>query len=620
MKVPPHIIDEIKSRLPCSTVVGRYVQLKKAGREYRGLSPFQAEKTPSFYVNDQKATWFDFSSGKNGDIFKFLQEKLGISFIEAVQQLAREAGVDLPKPDQCQVADEKKVRNLHEVVELTCRFYEDELKLSGGEACRAYIKKRGFLPETVKEFRLGFAPASRTALISHLKGKGVPIELMIEAGVVRQDDDKPPRDYFMGRLMIPMQDRTGRVLGFSARALSADQIPKYLNTAECEIFHKGHMLYNQHRAMKHSHSSGTVVAVEGHLDVVAAWQAGFLPVVGVMGTAITERHMDMLWHMAPEPVIFLDGDKAGKLAAERLVNNALPKLKPGYSFTFAFPTSGKDADEVVQAGGREALVAEIGKGVPLVDILWRRETDAAKIDTPERRAALEKRFDDLIGTIADLAVRKAYRTAIRSRLSSLFWQASRPQGGEKRMDKPTISAALDAMESAKERLLLGLAVEYPELIDQYGDRLSNVRITKPHLDAFRNELLRLAWSEKPDLSAIGDAFAPALREVHGEEEKDEAGQVIRPRGHAVRAMLPLLRYSPSPVYGGQVFEHTLTSLEIAAAEAEIAEEASGQIDEATERRIMALISDLRDRRSATDELLKTLTEDGRKLRAAIGEN
>ncbi len=621
MKIPPHILDEIKTRLPASVVIGRHVKLQKAGREFRGLSPFQQEKTPSFFVNDQKQAWFDFSSGRNGDIFKFLMEVTGLNFVEAVEKLAHEAGVDLPKPDERTVANEQKARGIADVLELAAKFFEAEFKLTGGEVARAYAQKRSLSAETIKEFRIGYAPAGKTTLIQHLKGKGVAFDMMVEAGLARPEEDgKPARDYFVNRLIIPIQDHKGRVVAFGARALEDSQKPKYLNSPETALFHKGSTLFNVHRALKPARDGGAALVVEGYLDAIGVYQAGFLPVVASMGTAFTEAQIAMMWRLAPEPVICFDGDRAGIAAANRAVDRILPFLKPGLSFTFAFLTDGKDPDDLAREGGRDAVASAIGNGVALVDVLWRRETAEAKLDTPERRAALEAKLDEIMSTIGDYAVRKAYRTAIRSRLSSLMWEASRGSRSKTQaMDAAPLAAALANLEAGQERLVLGLAVEYPALIDKHIERLAAVPFLRANLAAFRDELLRIAADDAFDASLIGDGFAAALDEVHGAEVAHDTGKAALSRGHALRSRLPILRLSPSPDYAERVFLETLASLEIAAAERELAEATERpDIDEAETEAIMAAVREIASRKAALSGAIRALSDEAAKLRALTG--
>ncbi len=468
MKYPPHILDEIRARLPVSEVVGRRVRLKRQGREFAGLSPFNPEKTPSFFVNDQKGFYHCFSSGKHGDVFRFLMETEGLSFPEAVERLAAEVGVALPKLDQREEKRERQRASLADVCEMAARFFEDNLKLSGGAAARAYVEKRRLEPRTVREFRVGYAPAEREALKRHLLGKGVDEQAMVDAGlIIKPDDGRAAYDRFRNRLMIPIQDEKGRVVAFGGRALSSEDNPKYLNSPETEIFHKGLMLFNGHRAKAAAYDQGSVIVVEGYLDAIAVWQAGIAGVVATLGTAFTEDQIQRMWRFAAEPLVCFDGDRAGIKAAHRAIDRILPHLKSGFSFNFVFLPDGKDPDELIQAGGAEAFRAEVARAVPLADVLWERETQGTAIDTPERKAALEKRLEELVHGIADGRVQRAYQLRFRLKLSNLFWTSERGEGrGRGGGGGRAATAAAQAMPPMPggdlvglERVVLGVCVE-----------------------------------------------------------------------------------------------------------------------------------------------------------------
>ncbi len=433
MKFPPSVLEEIKARLPVSAVVGKRVRLAKAGREWKGLSPFNAEKTPSFFVNDQKGSFFDFSSGKNGDIFKFVMETEGLSFPEAVEKLASEAGVTLPKASFESQAQEERRKDLHEVVELAALFFEAELQTERGGLARRYLAGRGLEGKARQLFRIGYAPPDRFALRDHLAGKGVGAELMMEAGLlVHGDEIAVPYDRFRDRIMFPIHDTRGRVIAFGGRAMSAEVSAKYLNSPETPLFHKGALLFNHHNARKAAHDTGQVIVVEGYVDVIAMTLSGFPQVVAPLGTALTEDQLGLLWRMADEPVICLDGDKAGRKAASRAIDLALPMLEPGKSLAFALLPEGQDPDDLARSGGKAAVAEVVGAARPFVDMLWSREFEASQLDTPERRAAFERRLKEPLGLIRDEATRRHYRLEIDERLSQLFAVAAPAPRNEQR--------------------------------------------------------------------------------------------------------------------------------------------------------------------------------------------
>jgi DNA primase len=421
MRFPPSFLDEIKARLPVSEVVRRRVKLLKSGREWKGLSPFGAEKTPSFFVNDQKMAWFDFSSGQNGNIFDFVMRTEGLSFPEAVERLAGDAGLVLPTVSPEAEKRERERASLQDVCEMAAQFFEAQLQAREGARARGYLADRGLSPQVQRQFRLGYAPAERFALRDHLASKNVTAEQMIEAGLlVHGEDIAVPYDRFRDRVMFPISDRSGRVIAFGGRAMEKDVAAKYLNSPETPLFHKGHVLYNHHNARKAAHDSGSVIAVEGYVDVISMSAVGFNHVVAPLGTALTPDQCELLWRMAPEPILCFDGDKAGRKAAYRAIETALPLLGPGKSLRFAFLPDGQDPDDLARSGGAAAVGDVLEAARPLVDVLWTREVEAGPLDTPERRAALERRLMETIRAIQDETLRRHYKADLDVRLKGLF--------------------------------------------------------------------------------------------------------------------------------------------------------------------------------------------------------
>ena len=437
MRFTPQFLDELKARLPVSEVVGRRVKLMRSGREFKGLSPFNKEKTPSFFVNDQKQAWFDFSSGKNGSIFDFVMESEGVTFPEAVERLAQMAGMPLPKISREDEARAERRKTLHDVMEIAAKFFQDILASRTGAKARGYLADRGLDPATQLKFRMGYAPGERFALKEHLGSHGIPVEDMVEAGLLISGDDIPvPFDRFRDRVMFPITDLRGRVIAFGGRALEKDAQAKYLNSPETPLFHKGATLYNIAAARQAAHEGAPLIAVEGYVDVIAMVSAGFTATVAPLGTALTEDQLGLLWKMADEPVLCFDGDGAGVRAAYRAVELAMPRIKPGKSLRFALLPQGQDPDDLVRAGGREAVQEVIGAARPLADMLWARETEGHSFDTPERRAALEARVNELMAQIGDEAVRKYYRQDFATRLANFFAPPPRESRGRNEWREP----------------------------------------------------------------------------------------------------------------------------------------------------------------------------------------
>lgn len=434
MRFSPHLLDEIRARLPVSQVVGRKVSLKRKGREYAGLSPFKTEKTPSFFVNDQKGFYHCFASGEHGDIFTFLMKTEGLSFPEAVERLAQEAGVALPKPEAHDQEREDQRTRLLALMETAAKFFEDQLAGPHGGDARRYIERRGLKRETLSTFRIGYAPNSRSAIKEHLAAAGFTLDEMVASGMLIAGDDIPVAyDRFRHRLMFPIADPRGRIVAFGGRALDPEQNAKYLNSPETPLFHKGFLLFNAHRARASAHDKERVIAVEGYMDAISLAEAGFQETVAPLGTALTEDQLKLLWRMAPEPILCFDGDSAGKRAAYRAVDTALPHLQPGASLLFAFLPDGLDPDDLVRQQGPSALEAVLGRARPLVDVLFEREWADRDWSTPERRAGLEKSLKAMIGRITDESVRAHYRQALGERLASAW---GRPPAGDSAAGSP----------------------------------------------------------------------------------------------------------------------------------------------------------------------------------------
>ncbi|MCP4382349.1 MAG: DNA primase [Hyphomicrobiales bacterium] len=526
MRFSESFLDEIRDRLPASVVIGQRVQLKKQGREFAGLSPFNAEKTPSFFVNDQKAKWFDFSAQKNGDIFTFLMETDGLSFPEAVERLASEAGVPMPARDP-QAEEREKVRDtLHDVVEHAARFFEAALQSREGAAARGYLMNRGLGPELQKRFRVGYSPAERSALKTHLAGKDIPHEQMIAAGLLVAGDDIPVSfDRFRDRVMFPITDFRGRVVGFGGRAMGADVQAKYLNSPETDLFHKGNLLYNGAEARKAAHTTESVIAVEGYADVIQMAGAGFDHTVAPLGTALTERQLQILWRMADEPILCFDGDSAGQRAAFRAADLALPLLQPGKSLGFAMLPEGQDPDDLIRTAGRAVMAETIAAARPLVDIIWSRETETGVFDTPERRAALEARLRDISRSVRDEDVRRHYYEALKQRLADFFPAAEEPARGRRsgaggferrrggwtrpEFDRPSAhipvsdrlkqSGILSRQRapSLRDAVLVITLLNHPALIARHLDEFADIEFGHRDLATLRSEMIEFVASDEP---------------------------------------------------------------------------------------------------------------------------
>jgi DNA primase len=498
MKFSDSFLDEIRARLPVSQVVSRRVPLKRAGREWKGLSPFNREKTPSFTVNDQKGFYHCFSSGKHGDVFTFVMETEGLSFPEAVERLAGEAGVPMPKPDPQYERAAKERLGLLDALEAAAKFYEEELLALAGREALAYAERRGLTRETIATFCVGFASGSRDALKTTLIKKGFTEAQLLDAGlIIKPDDGRPPYDRFRNRLTIPILDAKSRVIAFGARGLDAQAEPKYLNSPETRLFDKGSMVFNFARARQSAFDTGELIVVEGYMDVIALHQAGFTNVVATLGTAFTERQMEVLWLLAPEPVICFDGDRAGEAAAARAVDRMLPHLREGHSFRFAFLPQGQDPDDLIRSAGPSAFAACAGGARPLIDMLWAREKAAANLDTPERRAAFEARLETLLRQIGNARVRDHYGREMKNRLFALWRErparernaASRPGA------RPAMRREMKSQPSAYGfATIVTLAlVNHPWLLDHFAEEVASVEIRDKPLASLLGAVTRTVF-------------------------------------------------------------------------------------------------------------------------------
>ncbi|MBX2805637.1 MAG: DNA primase [Hyphomicrobiales bacterium] len=492
MRYPPALLDEIRARLPVSSVAGRRVKLKKQGREFSGLSPFKHEKTPSFTVNDQKGFYHCFATGEHGDIFKFLMKVDGFSFPEAVEQLANEAGVELPKPTPQAEAREAQAVTLRKIMEDSCRYFEASLSGSQGYDARAYLERRGLSSEVIERFRLGYAPPGRHQLKEHLATRGFRPEDMAESGMLISGNDIPVSyDRFRNRLMFPITDMRGEIIAFGGRALAHEQQPKYLNSPETPLFHKGSVLFNAAAARKAARESGQIIVAEGYMDVIAFHRAGFENAVAPLGTALTEAQLKMLWRLAEEPLLCFDGDSAGVKAAHRSIETALPLLAPGKSLNFVFLSDGLDPDDLLRQRGRDAVAQALTKRETLIDGLWNKEVSAAEWRTPEKRAELEGRLKDLIATIADPLVRKHYDMTIRNRLWQHFSQRKNRKGEAGTPEVRTSGLADANARRLNDAILLKMILDHEDAIEQYYEEISGYDFEDEDFNILKRRILEI---------------------------------------------------------------------------------------------------------------------------------
>lgn len=488
-------INELKSRVRISDVVGRKVKLVKKGKEWSGLSPFTAEKTPSFYVNDQKQFFKDFSSGKFGDVITFLQETERLSFSEAIEKLAGEAGMQLPDDTPQDRAERSRRGRLLDVCEAATKFFEEQLRGPGGAAARSYLEGRGLKPSSWSEYRLGFAPDSWRALQEHLAKTGASQKDMLDAGLIIQPDTgRDPYDRFRGRVIFPIEDTTGKVIAFGGRAMEKDAKPKYLNSPETELFHKGHQLYRYKRAREAAAMADRegLVVCEGYMDVIALCEAGVGYAVAPLGTALTEDQLSLLWKVGGEPILCFDGDDAGVRAAHKAIDRALPHLEPGRSLFFTLLPDGLDPDDLIRDRGPAAMREELSGAKPLVDLLWQRELAQGPLDTPERKAGFEQRLDEAVRHISHAGVKKAYGRELHQRLRDYLFQMRR--SGNQRPQARGPAAKPDVKMNPRGLRILVRMIESPGLLEAGLERLAVASFPDPVVNGLKDAVFDLIES------------------------------------------------------------------------------------------------------------------------------
>jgi len=531
MAISQSFIEELKSRIGLVDVVSRRVKLVRRGREHTGLCPFHNEKTPSFTVNEDKGFYHCFGCGAHGNAIDFVINTEGLSFPEAVEKLAGEAGLEVPRSQAFDPEREQRRRSLYDVMEAAAGWFESQLASQAGADARRYVEGRGLSDAIVRRFRLGFGPDRRDALKSAMLARDFKEAQLVEAGLlISPEDGGDSYDRFRNRLMFPITDRRGRVVAFGGRALG-DQRAKYLNSPETPLFHKGRLLYNLANAREAAHDDGTVIVAEGYMDVIALDQAGFRNAVAPLGTALTEDQMGELWRLAPEPVLCFDGDAAGQRAAHRAAERALPILKPGHSLRFVELPPGEDPDSLLRNEGAEKVRALIEAAAPLWTVLWRMATDGKPFDTPERRAGLRQSLRNIVGTIADGTVRTYYGEQFKAQLDDAFGSrqarggehgrrsfaggrkpnrgaGARTFGADRLKPAHALGAGTEAETSARERLLVAALLNHPELVHGVFEDIADLSLTSRELDNILKALLKQASSGAPiDLDALKTNFS-----------------------------------------------------------------------------------------------------------------
>ena len=513
MAVTPGFIDELRSRLSLSDLVGRRVKLVPKGGRLAGLCPFHNEKTPSFYVNDSEGFYHCFGCGANGDMITWLRETDGLEFIEAVRQLSEMAGLPMPADDRTSGEAAQQRKAAVDACEAAAAFYSSSLARPDGAAASRYLASRGLSDQVIRDFRLGYAP--RTGLFSHLQQRELPLDMCRAAGLTAVSDrDGSVYDYFRDRVMFPIEDARGRVIGFGARALG-DAQPKYLNSPESPSFVKKTVLYGFGRARTLVRRGLPLMVVEGYMDVIAVTASGVAGAVAPLGTALAEEQIRLLWKLSDEPVLCFDGDKAGQTAAARAIERVLPLLEPGRSVRLAVLPEGQDPDDILNSGGPEALRRVLSSASGLLDALWAFKSAAYQLDDPRTQAGAKAAFwqemRGLIRSIGHSQTRSAWADDLEFRIAAMRGAARGPAPGQQRggpaQTRYTRSGPLmPARQRPKTgrhiqaRALLALIISHPALFADYAEQLAMLDFHDEALDGLKNTVIDLLLSA-PDLDA-----------------------------------------------------------------------------------------------------------------------
>lgn len=500
MRFPPNFIERLRNHFLMSEVIGRRIPVKKFGREYKACCPFHNEKTPSFTINDEKGFYHCFGCGAHGDAIEFVRKYDKLSYPEAIETLAREAGIPLPEysPETARRVEAQKLQ--HDVVEAACLWFEKQLHSASHMEAFSYLEKRGLTPDTIRQFRLGYAPDARVSLHQHLTTSGYSLQQQMEAGLVSLSDNQQVYDRFRGRVIFPILSTSGKVIAFGGRLLGNNtnkSLPKYLNSPETELFKKGEVLFNFDKVKKVARETGMIAVMEGYMDVVMTSQHGVSYAVATLGTAVTPEHLRQLWQVSKEPILCLDGDAAGKRAMLRAAEIALPLITPGHSLRFAVLPQGEDPDSYIAKHGKASFEKLLNHSKRLSQVLWETLSPQYKLSSPEGRAALEGAFKKLATQIADATVKQHFLSFFKKQL----WDATSskkpaPQTRSAKVEQMLAQHQSSALESLTLRMLKTL-ITFPGLLAraQVEEFISHLTIITPRMQTLRDALITLAHQD-----------------------------------------------------------------------------------------------------------------------------
>ena len=556
MAIPKYIIEEIKHSVRVSEVLGQYISIKRAGKEFHALCPFHKEKTPSFTINDDKGFYHCFGCGAHGDAISFLMNHDQMNYVEAIKHLADQVGIEVPEEKPEDIEKQSYTETLHEVMNEAMSWYQQQLHAEIGWAAREYITSRGLKPEIVERFKLGFAPKDRTGLKQHLAAKGYSEKQMFDVGLLTKPDDGASYDKFRSRLMFPIINNSGKCIAFGGRLISDDpnsRAPKYLNSPETELFHKRRQFYTvpswgtqarpggrashehaEHRPMASSgelaggktnvftkaRNTGRLLVVEGYMDVIACVQAGFEEVVATLGTAFTEEHATLLWRAVDEPVLCLDGDNAGSRAMLRAAELAMPLLTAGKNLRFMMMPAGDDPDTMLAREGKAAFDRLVTQAIPLHDAMFNAYAAGVDMTDPIKRAGLEKQLEQVAGQISDPSVKQHMRRYFKDKM----WQGRRKESKKAAPAKPAMAAANNPLEKLNQAILK-LLMAYPQLVEYAvaEELLTRMHSEDERLEDLKSVLQQYAHEEQHSPETLSQLVEAAqLVEVAGKLARDRS--------------------------------------------------------------------------------------------------
>lgn len=543
---PPSLLEEIRNRLPLSGVIGSRLRLTRAGREFKGCCPFHNEKTPSFYVNDDKQFFHCFGCGAHGDVIGFTMRHDRMSFPEAVESLAGQAGLQLPRDTPVEREKFDAEKRLHQVIDRAAAWFEEQLFSPAGREALSYLRGRGLSDDAIRRFRLGYAPSDAQALLRKMTGEGHSIADLVAVGLAKKSEERNDHySFFRNRVMFPVGDRRGRAVAFGARILGEGE-PKYLNSPDHALFHKGQLLYGLSRARTALSQGQPIIVVEGYMDVIALVEAGYSGAVAPLGTALTEDQMQILWKLLPpadtrdasrdySPILCFDGDNAGVRAATRAIERALPFLTPSQTLRIATMSGAKDPDELIRKSGKSAFDVLLKQALPMIDALWNMALAGRQMRTPEERGAFAATLKSRTAQIKDEALRQLYSNEFKKRIDDAFgWKpqnTAQRQGGKwKKGGAPQVPytearRAPQKGQRMREKILLALLINHPDLFDEFGESFAYLEFQTAELEVLRQRVMN-CLSQGHDAAPTADELRRALSDPEEEAMFHEGGGVL----------------------------------------------------------------------------------------------